>query len=135
MKTKEPTRLEMQVLAVLWEHGPGTVRDVLATLPDGKARAYTTVLTVLQVMEKKGLLTHTTEGNTHVYKPTATRRQTIGPVLKNLVRQVFGGSPATAMQHLLAEHEVSPEELVKLRQLISDHEAKSAAGAGKGRKS
>jgi len=85
----------------------------------------------LQVMEKKGLLTHVSQGNTHVYQPTATRRQTIGPVLKSLVRQVFGGSPATAMQHLLAESEVSPEELVKLKQLIAEHEAKEA---GRGRK-
>ena len=121
----------MQVLSVLWEKGPATVRAVQEALPDGKTRAYTTVLTVLQVMEKKGLLTHVSQGNTHVYQPTATRRQTIGPVLKSLVRQVFGGSPATAMQHLLAESEVSPEELVKLKQLIAEHEAKEA---GRGRK-
>jgi predicted transcriptional regulator len=131
MKAKEPSRLEMQVLSVLWEKGPATVRAVQEALPDGKTRAYTTVLTVLQVMEKKGLLTHVSQGNTHVYQPTATRRQTIGPVLKSLVRQVFGGSPATAMQHLLAESEVSPEELVKLKQLIAEHEAKEA---GRGRK-
>ena len=135
MKSKEPTRLEMQVLSVLWERGPGTVRDVLEALPDGKTRAYTTVLTVLQVMEKKGLLTHISQGNTHVYRPTTTRRQTIGPVLKNLVRQVFGGSPATAMQHLLAEHEVSPDELAKLKQLIAEHEAKGGAARSKGGKS
>jgi len=131
MKAKEPSRLEMQVLSVLWEKGPATVRAVQEAFPDGKTRAYTTVLTVLQVMEKKGLLTHVSQGNTHVYQPTATRRQTIGPVLKSLVRQVFGGSPATAMQHLLAESEVSPEELVKLKQLIAEHEAKEA---GRGRK-
>jgi len=135
MKTREPTRLEMQVLSVLWERGPATVREVLDARPDGKARAYTTVLTVLQVMEKKGLLTHVSQGNTHVYKPAVTRRQTIGPVLKNLVRQVFGGSPATAMQHLLAEHEVSPDELAKLKQLIADHEMKSSASHGRGKKS
>jgi predicted transcriptional regulator len=135
MKAKEPSRLEMQVLSVLWERGPATVRAVQEALPDGKVRAYTTVLTVLQVMEKKGLLTHVSLGNTHVYQPTATRRQTLGPVLKNLVRQVFGGSPATAMQHLLAESEVSPEELAKLKQLIADQEAKSTAAGLKGKHS
>jgi len=138
MKTtnaKEPSRLEMQVLSVLWERGPATVREVQAALPDGKIRAYTTVLTVLQVMEKKGLLTHTSQGNTHVYTPATTRRQTIGPVLINLVRQMFGGSPATAMQHLLAEHEVSPEELARLKQLLADHEAKNASQIAKGKKS
>jgi len=132
---KEPSRLEMQVLALLWERGPATVREVQDALPDGKARAYTTVLTVLQVMEKKGLLTHVSQGNTHVYRPTTTRRQTLGPVLKNLVRQLFGGSPATAMQHLLAESEVSPEELARLKQLIAEQEAKSASPRAKGKKS
>ena len=135
MIPKEPTRLEMQVLSVLWERGTATVRDVLEALPDGKARAYTTVLTVMQVMEKKGLLTHVSQGNTHVYQPTATRRQTIGPVLKSLVRQVFGGSPATAMQHLLAEHEVSADELARLKQLIAEHEAKGNSLRAKGKKS
>ena len=132
---KEPSRLEMQVLALLWERGPATVREVQEALPDGKTRAYTTVLTVLQVMEKKGLLTHVSQGNTHVYQPTTTRRQTLGPVLKNLVRQLFGGSPATAMQHLLAESEVSPEDLAKLKQLIAEQEAKSATPRAKGKKS
>ena len=135
MKPKEPSRLEMQVLSVLWERGPATVREVQDALPDGKTRAYTTVLTVLQVMEKKGLLTHISQGNTHVYRPATTRRQTLGPVLKNLVRQVFGGSPATAMQHLLAEHEVSADELARLKQLIADHEAKNSSGRLKGKPS
>jgi predicted transcriptional regulator len=135
MKPKEPSRLEMQVLSVLWERGPATVREVQDALPDGKTRAYTTVLTVLQVMEKKGLLTHISQGNTHVYRPATTRRQTLGPVLKNLVRQVFGGSPATAMQHLLAEHEVSADELARLKQLIADHEAKNSASRLKGKPS
>jgi len=135
MSPKEPSRLELQVLSVLWERGRATVREVQEALPDGKTRAYTTVLTVLQVMEKKGLLTHVSEGNTHVYQPTTTRRQTIGPVLKNLVRQLFGGSPATVMQQLLAEHEVSPEELARLKQLIAEQEAKAQPGRGKGKKS
>jgi predicted transcriptional regulator len=134
MKLKEPSRLELQVLSVLWERGRATVREVQEALPDGKTRAYTTVLTVLQVMEKKGLLTHISQGNTHVYQPTTTQRQTLGPVLKSLVRQLFGGSPATAMQHLLAESEVSPEELAKLKQLIADQEVKGRNGRVKGDK-
>jgi predicted transcriptional regulator len=134
MKLKEPSRLELQVLSVLWERGRATVREVQEALPDGKTRAYTTVLTVLQVMEKKGLLTHISQGNTHVYQPTTTQRQTLGPVLKSLVGQLFGGSPATAMQHLLAESEVSPEELAKLKQLIADQEVKGRNGRVKGDK-
>src|ERR1044071_7299841 len=106
MPKREPSRLEMQVLGVLWERGPSTVRDVLDALPDGKARAYTTVLTVMQVMEKKGLLTHTSQGNAHVYQPKVSREQTMRPMLRTLVHHIFGGSPASALQHLLAESDV-----------------------------
>jgi predicted transcriptional regulator len=51
----QPAEFELQVLGVLWEHGPSTVREVLERLPDGKPRAYTSVLSVMQVMQKKGL--------------------------------------------------------------------------------
>jgi BlaI family transcriptional regulator, penicillinase repressor len=124
----KPSDLELQVLSVLWERGPSTVRCVLEALPDGKARAYTTVLTVLQVMEKKGLLTHTREGMAHVYKPTVDRRRVAGPLLRGLVQRVFGGSPAAAVQQLLRETDVSEEELAKMRSLLRDHEQPKRRG-------
>ena len=130
MKTREPSKVEMQVLSVLWDRGPSTVREVMEALTDGKPRAYTTVLTVMQVMEKKRLLTHTSQGNAHVYKPRVSRAQTVGPLLKNLVRQVFGGSPAAAMQHLLDEHEVSVDELEKLKRLLAAHESNDTPAKG-----
>lgn len=122
MKKREPSNLEMQVLSLLWQRGPSTVREIQEALPDGKTRAYTTVLTVMQVMEKKGLLTHSSQGNTHVYSPKVSARQTIGPMMRNLVRNIFGGNPIAAMQHLLDENEVSREELAKLKALIQDRE-------------
>ena len=63
----KPSDLELQVLSVLWDHGPRTVREILERIPDGKERAYTTVLTILQGMSRKGLVTHTQEGAAHVY--------------------------------------------------------------------
>ncbi len=122
MPVREPSKLEMQVLAVLWSRGPSTVREVLEDLSDGKDRAYTTVLTILQVMEKKGLVSHTSQGNSHVYSAKVSQRQAVGPVLRGLVSRIFGGSPAAAMQHLLAENDVSKDELEKIKELISEHE-------------
>jgi predicted transcriptional regulator len=116
----------MQVLTVLWERGPATVRQVLEALPDGKQRAYTTVLSVMQVMEKKGLLEHDRDGLAHVYRPTVTRRQIVKPMMKNLLEHLFGGRPSQAMQYLLADGEVDPAELAEIRKLIDAHE-KSAA--------
>jgi predicted transcriptional regulator len=122
MKYREPSRLEMQVLSVLWERGPSTVREALEAMPDGKTRAYTTILSVMQVMEKKGLVSHVAEGHVHVYQARVSRQQVTGPWLRGLVRQVFGGSAASALQHLLAEKPVSRRELDEIKEIIARHE-------------
>jgi predicted transcriptional regulator len=122
MKYREPSRLEMQVLSVLWERGPSTVREALEAMPDGKARAYTTILTVLQMMEKKGLVSHVARGNAHLYQARVSRQEVTGPWLRGLVRQVFGGSAAAALQHLLAEERVSRRELDEIKEIIARHE-------------
>jgi BlaI family transcriptional regulator, penicillinase repressor len=127
MIKREPSKLEMQVLSVLWQRGPSSVRDVLDAMPDGKSRAYTTILTVMQVMEKKGLVSHTAQGNTHIYAAAISRDQVAGPLLKDLVRHLFGGSRVTALQHLLQENEVTPGELDEIKQLIANHEKEGSS--------
>ena len=119
-KPSRPSNLELQVLSVLWESGPATVRDILAKLPDGKERAYTTVLTVMQNMEKKGLLSRESRGNAHVYQPTESRGKTLKPMLRGLLRNVFGGRVSTVMQHLLEDTDVSEDELTEIRRLIDE---------------
>jgi BlaI family transcriptional regulator, penicillinase repressor len=124
METSRPSDLELQVLSVLWRKGPATVRDVLGSIPDGRARAYTTILSTMQVMEKKGLLERAgTKGLTHVYKPAVTRRQVLGPLLRNLVKNIFGGSPLAAVQHLLRETEVSEQDLSEIDRLLDEERA------------
>jgi BlaI family transcriptional regulator, penicillinase repressor len=95
-----------------------TARQVLEALPDGKERAYTSVLSVLQVMEKKGLVGHTAAGTAHVYHAEVTRRQVLGPLLRNLVTNCFGGSTASALQHLMAETDVDEAELREIQRII-----------------
>ena len=80
------------MLGVLWDRGPSPVRAVLEAMPDGKDRAYTTILSVMQVMEKKGLVRHTQQGPAHIYHATAGRDQVLravdeGPVAQRLRRQ------------------------------------------------
>ena len=127
----QPSNLELQVLSVLWEGGPATVRELLDRLPDGKERAYTTVLTVMQNMERKGLVTRTARGTAHVYKPKRTREQTLGPLLRSLLRNVFGGRVSTVMQHLLAEAEVSEDEMRQIRKVLDEKKA-TRSGKPKG---
>lgn len=121
-----PSDLELQVLSVLWRRGPSTVRQVLEQMPDGKKRSYTTVLSVMQVMEGKRLLSHTREGRAHVYRPAVTRKRVLGPLLRSLVTKVFGGSTREAVQHLLDETGVDEDELARIRELL-DSPGRSAA--------
>ena len=123
----QPSNLEMQILSLLWRQGPLTARAVLEQMPDAKPRAYTTVLTTLQVMEKKGLVSHEADGNRHVYGAVVKQRAVLGPMLKGLVKTIFGGRPASAMQHLLETTEVSPEELARMRQLLDDYQRQQPA--------
>ena len=128
----KPSDLELQVLGVLWERGPLTARQVLESLPDGKRRAYTTVLSVMQVMEKKGLLARKVDDVTHIWRPAGTRRQALGPLLKGLVRNVFGGRPSQALQQLLSDTPVDQAELDAIRAMIDSHEARKRDGKKRG---
>src|SRR5262245_38837825 len=122
MKLAQPSNLEMQVLSLLWEHGPLTARSVLERMPDGKIRAYTTVLSVLQVMEKKGLVKHQADGNRHVYTPKVQQQRIVQPLLSRLVKTLFRGKPSAAMQHLLDASDVSEADLVEMRRLLESYE-------------
>ena len=129
-ETKVPSKLEMAILGLLWERGPMTAREVLESLPDKKERAYTSVLSVMQAMERKALLDHTARGNTNVYRALAQQKRTTVRVLGDLVRDVFGGSRTAAVQHLLGHEEVTPEELDEVERLIAQMK-KQRRGGGK----
>ena len=124
MKAAKPSDLEMQILSVLWNRGVSTAREVLEAMPDGKQRAYTSILSVMQVMEKKGLLKHTNRGVAHVYSPAVSQSKIIQPFVRRLVNEVFGGRPSAMMQALLTETAVDDEELAQIYQLLQQGKAK-----------
>jgi BlaI family transcriptional regulator, penicillinase repressor len=118
MGLPRPSELELHILSVLWERGPLPVREIRDALPDGKSRAYTTVLTLVQIMEKKGLVGHTSQGKAHVYRPLVKRQQVLRPMMRDLLRNVFGGRPADAVQCLLDGSRLDEDELAQIRQTI-----------------
>ena len=132
MKTAKPSDLEMQILSVLWDRGASTAREVLKAMPDGKQRAYTSILSVMQVMEKKGLLKHTNRGVAHVYSPTVPRKKIIRPFMHKVVTEVFGGKPSAMMQALLTETPVSDEEMARIHQLLEQTRARQSTKSAKG---
>jgi len=124
MVKQQPSDLELQILGVLWEVGPSSVRDVLERMPDGKARAYTTILSCLQVMEKKGLVTHRREGQGYLYRAAVQKQRVLGSVVRDLLQNVFGGRPSAALQYFIAEGDCTPDELARLQQLIDEKKGK-----------
>lgn len=124
MKSFQPSPLELQVLSVLWAQGPSTVREVLARLPDGRKRAYTTVLSVLQTMESKGLVSRKTAAKAHVYKPKKSENQILQPLVKDLTANVFGGSCAKLIETVLKTGKLSASEKKQIQAILKAHPAK-----------
>lgn len=127
MKKYRPAELELRILNALWDRGPSTVRDLLPALSSDKPRAYTTVLSTMQVMEKKKLLKREgTQSGAIIYAPAIVREQVTKPALRDLIANMFGGKPSAVMQHLLDDSHVDETELAEIRRLLDAH-AKSAA--------
>ncbi len=115
----DPSDVELQVLSVLWAKGPLTARQVLERMPDGKSRAYTSVLSTLQVMERKRLVSHRAGKQSHVYRARVGRDPVLGRLLGRLVSHVFQGDPASAVQSLLQRS--SAAELAEIRRVVDAH--------------
>jgi BlaI family transcriptional regulator, penicillinase repressor len=122
MKLEKPSDLEMQILGLLWRDGPLTAREVLNRAPDGKKRAYTSILSVMQVMEKKGLLARSREGLTDRWRPNVDESQILTPFMKNLVAHVFGGKTTSVMQCLLDGSELDQSQIGEIRELLDTYE-------------
>jgi predicted transcriptional regulator len=107
---------ELDVMHVLWRHGPATVADVRRHLSDDLA--YTTVLTVLRTLEAKGHVSHTEEGKAHRYAAKVPERTARRTALARLVDRVFGGSAELLLTQLVADRNLSEDELKRLRTLL-----------------
>ena len=112
------TSREMDVMNVLWRLSSGTVVEVLAGLSD--RLAYTTVLTILRTLEKKGHLRHETEGRAHRYLPLVEREEARESAIRRITRKLFSGSPELVMAQLLSERGLTEDQLRRLRDLVDE---------------
>jgi len=118
-RQSHPTQAELEVLQILWERGPSTVRDVLEVLPN--ERAYTSVMSLLNVMFEKGFVTREPEGRAFRYVATQQPDQTEGRILTDLLQRVFAGSATAMVARLLEQAQPSEEELGEIRKMITQH--------------
>ena len=117
---QRPTEAELEILRVLWERGPSTVRQVHESLTVARETGYTTTLKLMQIMTDKGLVTRDEATRTHVYTAGASQEMTQRQLVNDLVDRAFGGSAAELVLRALSTHKASDEELNEIRRLIDD---------------
>ena len=114
------TDAEANVMAVIWQRQAATVGDVVAALHKGRAAAYSTVQTILRILETKGYVTHEKVARAFVYRPLVDERQARRRALRHLVTRLFNGSPSLLIVNVLEDEEIDPAELTRLKNLIKD---------------
>jgi predicted transcriptional regulator len=112
------TDRELDVMEVLWTRGSATVAEVREALAE--ELAYTTVLTVLRVLEQKGYVAHQEEGRAHRYRPLVERGPAARSAVGRLVRKLFGNSPELLLTHLVSDRKLSDEEVRRVRDLLDE---------------
>jgi predicted transcriptional regulator len=115
-----PTDVELEILSVLWEQGPCTVRQVHDTLASQRDTGYSTTLKMMQVMKDKGLVTRDESVRPQSYRAVETRQQVELKMLDDLSSRVFGGSAAKLVMRMLSARRVSSDELAEMQRTIRE---------------
>ena len=121
-KEEQPTAGELEILKVLWDRGPSTVRDVMQALHEERPRAYTSVMSLLNVMTDKALVVREPEGRAFVYRPKVDRERTLRRMVGDLLGRAFEGSAHELVAHLLDQKKPSAAELDEIRQTIAEYQ-------------
>jgi BlaI family transcriptional regulator, penicillinase repressor len=122
--TLKPTPSELEILQVLWERGPSTVREVHEALSGKRPMGYTSVLKLMQIMTAKGTLRRNEEQRAHVYEAVEPAEKTKRQLALDVLQRVFEGSASDLMMHALAGQKASKEEIEEMRRMLSEYERK-----------
>jgi predicted transcriptional regulator len=114
------TDAEARVMSVLWERGASTVGDATASLRKKRPVTYSTVQTILRILEAKGYVTHDKVARAFVYRPLVDESQARRRAMRHLVRRLFNGSPSLLVLNVLDDDEMDPAELKRVKKLIED---------------
>jgi len=114
----KPTDSELEILQVIWLHGPVSVRFVNEKLNLKKKVGYTTSLKLMQIMTEKGLLRRSEEGRKHIYNSVLKEKEAKNLLLDKFVKTAFGGSAMDLVMQALGNHQSTPDELEDLKALI-----------------
>ena len=119
-----PTDKELEILKVIWQLGPSTVREVHQELLQHRKIAYTTVLTMMGILERKGHLKKTAGEKAYLYRTAKPQAQVTAGMVKEFVNRVFNGSTKPLLVHLVEDRGISAEELAELQTLVENQRKK-----------
>jgi predicted transcriptional regulator len=127
---ENPTPAELEVLHILWRTGPATVRDMMDELNRGRARAraYTTVMSLLNIMADKGLVRRRRKGRAFVYQAKVTREKTLRRIIGDVVDRAFEGSASALVANLLDQARPDREELEDIGRTIAEYRRQKETG-------
>jgi BlaI family transcriptional regulator, penicillinase repressor len=116
-RSKTLTGQELEIMKVVWEREKTTVRDVYEALLEHRKVAYTTVMTMMKILEQKGFLKKSQEDRAHVYRPAQSKGKVIGAMVREFVNRVFNGSAEPLLVHLVEDHHLSQKDLEEIARL------------------
>ena len=115
-----PTQRQLEILQVLWQHGPSTVRQINKHINRAKTTGYTTTLKLMQIMLDKGLLRRDETQRPQVYQPAVSRAKAEHQLVGDLLERVFDGSASQFVQSVLSAKKATPREMNEIRRLLRD---------------
>lgn len=115
---KELTKAEEQVMQVLWEIKKGFIKDIISNLPKPEP-AYTTVSTIVRILEEKGFVTHKAYGKTHEYHPAVSKKDYRSFAFKNVFKNYFNGSVENLMSYFVKENDIDVKDLNEILKTIN----------------
>lgn len=119
-KQSDLTNVEHQFMEILWELGEGSVHDIIARLPANRDLAYTSVSTILRILQQKNILSARKIGRQHIYKPRLSKQAFAKHSVEKLVKHVFAGDSVQLVAHLIDKDRLSTDEISALQKLLDD---------------
>jgi BlaI family transcriptional regulator, penicillinase repressor len=121
------TRQELLIMKVVWERGAASVKEVCDALSRRKVTAYTTILTLMGILEEKGALTHSRIGRAYIYKPILSRQQATRNQVHDVLTRFFDGSPEKMIETVIENEVNGPEQLGTVKNLLESRQENQVA--------
>jgi len=118
--SKTLTGQELEIMKVVWERQTATVRDVYEALLERRKVAYTTVMTMMKILENKGYLLRKQVDRAYLYRPAQPKNRVIRALVRDFVNRVFNGSAEPLLVHLIEDRRLTPDELDEIRSLVGE---------------